>query len=103
MIGVVVTAYNEQDSIEEVIDTIPPYVDRIYVVDDASTDNTPRILAKMTSNHIRLVVINFLLVHVYNFCIGCVKSWKHISKDRCKWVKDLMRINGKIIKAFALF
>lgn len=40
VIGVIVPAYNEEALIEDVIQTIPPFVDRIYVVDDASTDNT---------------------------------------------------------------
>ncbi|MFD1514289.1 glycosyltransferase family 2 protein [Halomarina rubra] len=39
-VGVVVPAYNEEPFIGEVIETMPPYVDRIYVVDDASTDDT---------------------------------------------------------------
>jgi len=39
-IGVVVPAYNEESLIETVIETIPAYVDRIYVVDDGSTDDT---------------------------------------------------------------
>jgi glycosyltransferase involved in cell wall biosynthesis len=39
-VGVVVPAYNEEGFVGEVIDTMPPFVDRIYVVDDASTDDT---------------------------------------------------------------
>lgn len=39
-VGVVVPAYNEEHFVGEVIDTIPEYVDRIYVVDDCSTDDT---------------------------------------------------------------
>jgi len=38
-IGVVVRAYNEAGVVGEVIDTLPEYVDRAYVV-DASTDDT---------------------------------------------------------------
>lgn len=40
LIGVVVPAYNEEGLIGEVIRTIPAYVDRVYAVDDASTDGT---------------------------------------------------------------
>ena len=39
-VGVVVPAYNEEPHIGGVIDTLPEFVDRAYVVDDASTDDT---------------------------------------------------------------
>jgi glycosyltransferase involved in cell wall biosynthesis len=39
-IGVVVPAYNEEGFVGEVIDTMPEYVDRAYVIDDCSTDGT---------------------------------------------------------------
>ena len=39
-IGVVVPAYNEAGFVGDVIDTIPEFVDRVYAVDDASTDET---------------------------------------------------------------
>ena len=39
-VGVVVPAYNEEGLVGSVIETMPPFVDRIYVVDDASTDGT---------------------------------------------------------------
>ncbi|MFC5277836.1 glycosyltransferase family 2 protein [Halorubrum rubrum] len=39
-VGVVVPAYNEAGHVGDVIETIPAYVDRVYVVDDASTDDT---------------------------------------------------------------
>jgi glycosyltransferase involved in cell wall biosynthesis len=40
LIGVVVPAYNEEEFIGEVIETMPEYVDRIYAIDDCSTDGT---------------------------------------------------------------
>jgi glycosyltransferase involved in cell wall biosynthesis len=39
-IGVVVPAYNEGNLVGGVIDTMPAFVDRIYVIDDRSTDDT---------------------------------------------------------------
>ncbi|MFC4990358.1 glycosyltransferase family 2 protein [Saliphagus infecundisoli] len=39
-IGVVVPAYNEADHVEGVLATLPGFVDRVYVVDDRSTDDT---------------------------------------------------------------
>lgn len=40
LIGVVVPAYNEAGNVGEVIETIPAFVDRTYVVDDHSSDRT---------------------------------------------------------------
>lgn len=39
-VAVVVPTYNEEGLVGEVIDTVPAFVDRIYVVDDCSTDGT---------------------------------------------------------------
>jgi glycosyltransferase involved in cell wall biosynthesis len=39
-VGVVVPAYNEEPFVGDVIETIPEFVDRVYVVDDCSTDDT---------------------------------------------------------------
>lgn len=39
-IGVVVPAYNEEGFVGDVLRGIPDYVDRIYVVNDSSTDDT---------------------------------------------------------------
>lgn len=39
-IGVIVPAYNEEGFVGDVIDTMPNYVDRVYIVDDGSTDGT---------------------------------------------------------------
>ena len=39
-VGVVVPAYNEAGFVGEVIDTMPEFVDRVYAVDDRSTDGT---------------------------------------------------------------
>jgi glycosyltransferase involved in cell wall biosynthesis len=41
----VVPAYNEEKLIGRVLDTMPAFVDRILVVDDASTDATPSLLS----------------------------------------------------------
>ena len=39
-VGVVVPAYNEAGFVGTVISTVPEFVDRVYVVDDGSTDGT---------------------------------------------------------------
>lgn len=38
--GVVVTAYNEAGLVGRVIETMPSFVDRVYAIDDGSTDGT---------------------------------------------------------------
>lgn len=39
-VAVVVTAYEEADLVSQVVHTVPTFVDRIYVVDDASPDDS---------------------------------------------------------------
>lgn len=39
-IGVVIPAYNEEGYVGSVIETLPSFVDRTYVIDDGSTDGT---------------------------------------------------------------
>ena len=39
-VGIVIPAYNEAGFVGDVIETVPEYADRVYVVDDCSTDDT---------------------------------------------------------------
>jgi len=41
-VGVVVPAYNEEGFVGDAVDSVPAFVDRVYVVDDGSTDGTYR-------------------------------------------------------------
>ena len=43
-LGIVVPAYNEAKLISETLESMPQSADRIYVVDDGSTDNTRQII-----------------------------------------------------------
>jgi glycosyltransferase involved in cell wall biosynthesis len=43
-VAVVVPVYNEEKLIRRVIETMPPFVDVIVVVDDCSKDNTPHVV-----------------------------------------------------------
>jgi len=76
-VGVVVPAYNEEALIGRVIDTIPPYVDKVYVVDDCSTDNTAKVV--LNNNDTRLVFIH----HSVNKGVGAaiVTGYKEALKD----------------------
>jgi glycosyltransferase involved in cell wall biosynthesis len=55
-IGVVVPAFNEEPFIGEVIKTMPEFVDRIFVVNDCSSDNTLGICHSLSDQ--RLMVIS---------------------------------------------
>lgn len=56
-IGVVVPAFNEEGLIESVINTMPDFVDKIYVVDDASADGTSQIVSNTAQQNGKLVLI----------------------------------------------
>jgi glycosyltransferase involved in cell wall biosynthesis len=56
-IGVVVPAHNEERFIGNVIYTIPAFVDRIYVVDDASTDKTLEIARSYAKKSNRIIPV----------------------------------------------
>jgi glycosyltransferase involved in cell wall biosynthesis len=57
-IGISVPAHNEEHFIGNVIDTMPVYVDKIYVVNDLSTDNTEKIVKEKVKNNNKLILIN---------------------------------------------
>ncbi|MHA1224083.1 MAG: glycosyltransferase family 2 protein [Candidatus Heimdallarchaeaceae archaeon] len=54
-VSITIPVYNESKHIQEVIENIPNYIDFIVVIDDASTDNTLRILNDI--NEKRLYII----------------------------------------------
>ena len=54
-IGVVVLAHNEENHIKDTIETLPDFVDKIYVVDDGSTDKTAEIVKTLTDQRIHLI------------------------------------------------
>jgi glycosyltransferase involved in cell wall biosynthesis len=54
-IGVVVLAHNEENHIKDTIETLPVFVDKIYVIDDGSTDKTSEIVKTLTDQRIHLV------------------------------------------------
>ena len=56
-VAVVVPAYNEEKLIRNTIQTIPQFVDKIIVIDDASMDNTPAILEDLASQDDKVIII----------------------------------------------
>ena len=56
-ICVVIPAYNEEKLIGTTLASVPDYIFRIYVVDDASTDRTPEIIHESAERDTRLMHI----------------------------------------------
>jgi glycosyltransferase involved in cell wall biosynthesis len=58
-IAVVIPCHNEQLLITRVLDTMPSFVDRIYVVDDVSSDDTVQVvqdyIARTGTNRVQLI------------------------------------------------
>lgn len=57
-IGVVVPAYNERGLILDTLCNMPGYVDVIFVINDASTDNTFELIQQQQKNDSRIHIIN---------------------------------------------
>jgi glycosyltransferase involved in cell wall biosynthesis len=57
-IGVTVPAYNEEAFIPSVVRNMPSYVDRVYLVNDCSTDGTGRVMSEMGCDNGKIVVVN---------------------------------------------
>ena len=65
-IAVVVPAYNEQLLIIETLKSIPDYVDKIYVINDCSSDNTLELLNTFSTKNNKVEIIN----HEVNLGLG---------------------------------
>lgn len=76
-IGVVVPAYNEELLIQETLDGIPSYVDKIYVINDGSKDRTGEIVDRLTDP--RIMPIH----HEINKGVGAsiINGYKHALAD----------------------
>jgi len=82
-VAVVVPAYNEELLIRDTLSSIPAFVDRIYVVNDASTDGTQQIIDTFCHADSRMIPIR----HEKNLGVGAAI----ISGYRCA-LKEGMKI-----------
>ena len=57
-IAIVVPAYNEEAHISNLLETMPKFVDKIYVINDSSTDNTAQIVQDFLLKDERVVLIS---------------------------------------------
>lgn len=65
-VAVVIPAYNEEQLIKDTILSVPDFVDRIFVVNDASTDSTQKIIGEISRGNPRIMPI----VHEKNSGVG---------------------------------
>ncbi|MFQ5880005.1 MAG: glycosyltransferase family 2 protein [Dehalococcoidia bacterium] len=75
-VGVVVPCFNEGHLIDRVLTTMPPFVDRVIVVDDASVDDTAQVARSAAA---RLEVPVDVLRHDRNLGVGAaiVSGYRH--------------------------
>ncbi|MDO8873986.1 MAG: glycosyltransferase family 2 protein [Methanoregula sp.] len=78
-IAVVVPSYNEELLIRDTILSVPAFVDRIYAVNDASTDKTREIIETFSKKDARIIPIN----HKTNCGVGAaiVSGYKQAMND----------------------
>ncbi|NTV57641.1 MAG: glycosyltransferase family 2 protein, partial [Deltaproteobacteria bacterium] len=57
-VAVVIPAYNEEKLIGQTVSTLPDFVDRIIVVNDASKDDTSAIVKEIAKTNGRVVLID---------------------------------------------
>jgi glycosyltransferase involved in cell wall biosynthesis len=69
-IAVVVPAYNEELLIADTLSSLPAFVDKIYVVNDASVDNTQTVIEEISRKDLRVIPIR----HEKNLGVGAAVS-----------------------------
>jgi glycosyltransferase involved in cell wall biosynthesis len=77
-VAVVVPAHNEEKLIGETVGSMPPFVDRIYIVDDRSTDGTVAAVRALEDPRVELIA------HERNLGVGgaIVTGYKKARDDR---------------------
>lgn len=76
-IGVIVPAYNEEKLIKPTVEGIPQYVERIYVINDASTDDTAKVIETLNDPRV------FVTTHETNKGVGAalIDGYKTALRD----------------------
>jgi len=82
-VAVVVPAYNEESQIGKVIETLPGFVDKIVIVDDASTDKTAEVVERYCKKYPRKYGSRIVLIrHEQNQGVGGAITTGY------KWARD---------------
>jgi glycosyltransferase involved in cell wall biosynthesis len=78
-ISVVIPAYNEENLIDYTLRSLPEYLDKIYVIDDSSQDNTFKLISELASKRSEIIPIK----HVVNRGVGAsiVTGYKRSLED----------------------
>ena len=78
-VSLVIPAYNEQKLIKPTLESVPDTIDRIYVIDDGSTDNTSKVVKECQKKDKRIVLIK----HKKNQGVGAaiITGYKQSAKD----------------------
>ncbi len=78
-VSLVIPAYNEEKLIKPTLEGVPKEVDRVYVIDDCSTDKTPEIVKSFAKKDRRVR----LLRHEKNKGVGqaIITGYKQAAKD----------------------
>ena len=69
-VSVVIPTYNNATFIEECFKSVVSqsyykYIKEIFIIDDRSTDNTPRILSRLNVFHKQMIKINILIIKYF--------------------------------------
>jgi len=78
-IALVIPAHNEERLIRPTLESVPPIIDRVYVVDDASQDNTKEVVLDYAQDDERVHLIS----HEFNRGVGAaiITGYKQSSCD----------------------
>ncbi len=79
-IALVIPAYNEQKLIKPTLEHVPQTIDRVYVIDDASTDNMASVVRKIAEKDKRIRLIQ----HKQNKGVGAgiINGYMQAVKDK---------------------
>ncbi len=92
-VAVIVPAYNEEKLIGKVLETIPSFVDRIVVVDDASSDRTGDVVRARQEEDSRVVYLRHLKNEGVGGAIATGYKW---ARDNEIFVSVVMAGDGQM-------
>lgn len=100
-IAVVVPAYNEEMLIKDTITSVPDYIDKIYAVNDCSTDKTAEVIESLAKDDQRIRCIN----HEKNGGVGAaiITGYRQALEDQMEVIAVMAgdnQMDPAILKSF---